>query len=196
MQEMTPLDFFKNNEFFEFIKNTFKEGTVPEDPEEFMACFSNNTTDGSLCFAYQFGKGEDDAVMLFFYPTFCAVPPRYNKNMRRQEECNVGLTNLEYQSLIIKHADKLPYLEVLKEDIERRKDGAFLSMDLYREQCIKRGPWDCEEVNKIVESYKNLFSKFDEVEKAIEEKIATFSSESEYDFEEPTLLPEDKKREK
>ena len=51
MQEMTPLDFFKNNEFFEFIKNTFKEGTVPEDPEEFMACFSNNTTVKPFCAA-------------------------------------------------------------------------------------------------------------------------------------------------
>lgn len=199
MKDLTTTDFFKQNEFYEFIKNTFKEGTVPQDEDDFMACFSNNTTDGSLCFANQFGKGEDDAVMLFFYPTFCAVPPRYNKNLRNQEECNIGLVVLEYQKLIAKHTNKLSYLEVLKEDMERRNDGSRLMMEFHMERIFRQRHFDGE-VNaekspeEIVKSYQNLSSKYEEVKIFVEERIATLKDESEYDFSEVTTPQEEPKR--
>jgi len=199
MKDLTTVDFFKKNEFYEFIKNTFKEGTVPQTQEEFEACFSNNTTDGSICFANQFGKGEDDAVMLFFYPTFCAVPPRYNKNLRNQEECNLGLVVLDYQKLIAKHTNKVSYLETLKEDMERRRDGSFLMFDIQRNRSFRMGPdVECtsekQTRKEIAKSYERLFSKQKEVMSFVEERIATLKDESEYDFSEPKSSQEETKR--
>ena len=199
MKDLVAKDFFKKDELYEFIKETFKEGTVPQSKEEFEACFSDNTTDGSLCFANQFGKGEDDAVMLFFYPTFCAIPPRYNKNLRNQEECSVGLVVLEYQKLLASHTDNLSHLELLKEEIDRRQNMAFLSFDFYRERSFRMFSFNeegkgRESLKETVESYKRLISKNSEVSAFVGERMSALKNQSEYDFSEPTTVKDDKKR--
>lgn len=199
MKDLVAKNFFKKNELYEFIKETFKEGTVPQSKEEFEACFSDNTTDGSLCFANQFGKGEDDAVMLFFYPTFCAIPPRYNKNLRNQEECSVGLVVAEYQKLLAAHTDNLSHLELLKEEIDRRQNMAFLSFDFHRDKNFRMFSFNEEDkgreaLKETVESYKRLISKHSEVRAFVDERMSALKNQSEYDFSEPTTVKDDKKR--
>ena len=121
----------KETELYEFIKKAFKDGAIPSDMNEFQKCFSHETTDESLCFAYQFGKGEDDASMLFFYPCFCAVPPRYHKNLRNQEYCNIHLLILEYQQIF---ASKIDDVEYLKELLFTIKQKYLVNMTIIEKQ--------------------------------------------------------------
>lgn len=162
-----------------FLLHAFKEGTVPKDIQKFRNCFNDNTTDGSLCFANQFGRGEDDASMLFFYPFHCAVPPRYNKNLRNQEYCNVGLLVLEYQYQLAKVAGDVEYLRALREQIEIRHSNtlAFMRYDLYKHT---QKPYEYDDYDEyfrgytqeeIEESIDNYSLKFKQVVRFIDRKI-------------------------
>ncbi|MBE7075506.1 MAG: hypothetical protein E7375_00355 [Clostridiales bacterium] len=118
--DLIRIDAFEGNELHEFVKKAFKEGTVPSNVEDFKECLNCDTTDGSPCFARQFGEGEDDAVMLFFYPHYCAVPPRYHKNIRNQGFCNVSSLVLEYQLFLAEHSNNIQYLQTLHDVVEQR----------------------------------------------------------------------------
>ena len=108
------------NDIFDFVVNAFVDGAVPTNKEEFKKCFSNETTDGSICFANKFGKAENDVAMLFFYPTMCMIPPKYQKNMRDRCEVKMTLLQLDYQAMIAKYIEDPRRLNEIYEDAERR----------------------------------------------------------------------------
>ena len=122
------------SDLYNFIHNAFKEGAVPNDLNTFRKCFNDNTTDGSLCFAYDFGTGKDDTAMLFFYPYFCAVPQRYHKNLRNQDYCNINMLVLDYQFELAKIVADVDYLHELKQQagIRYTNSMAFMQYDVYK----------------------------------------------------------------
>lgn len=199
---LITIDTFEENELHKFVKNAFKDRTVPEDLEEFKACFSCDTTDGSPCFAKEFGEGEDDAVMLFFYPFHCAVPPRYHKNLRDERLCNVCNLVLDYQSFLAKHSNNLHYLESLRDVIEQRHEinVAAIEFDLSRHFSCSRMEEDHIDENlkargesALEEDLIAYTKKFEETKAFVDDKIATLSHKT-HEEKEKSLKPLPKER--
>ena len=98
---------FKNNmdAVQQFVINAFEDRCgIPKDLEEFKRGFTNETTDGSLCYVHQFGEGENDVAMVFFYPEFCLVPERYRDNLKFKDSIAMDLVELNYQRMLIDNA--------------------------------------------------------------------------------------------
>jgi len=187
MKDLVKKDVFKKQEFYDFIRKAFKEGTIPLNKAEFERCFSIETTDGYPCFVYKFGKEEDDVVMLFFYETFCVVPQRYVKNLKNDELCNINLLNLDYQKLLAKYSNDSIYLEILQAEVQIRYNiNMSILQSLAQRDFCKEGY--NEEYGKfknqeeVKKSINNFSKKFNEVNSFIEEKLK--HQNKEYDFSE------------
>ena len=160
--------------------NAFKEGMVPLSIEEFKDCINNQTTDGSPCFANTFGKGEDDTAMLFFYPFYCAVPPRYQRNLRSSSPNKMGMLHLEYQQMMADFTTSVDYLEQLlsymEESLEYSKFSIQMQLSgtLFRDDKISE-----QELLEGVEQYK---LKYDEVVAKITDKIVQLKAQESEDF--------------
>lgn len=167
------------NDLHQFLLDTFKNGTVPKDIKEFRKCFANNTTDGSLCFANQFGKGEDDASMMFFYPYHCQIPPKYNKNLKNQEYCNISLVVLEYQLHLAKVAGDVEYLKELRQQVKIRHSNTltFMRYDLFKYTHLPVEDEDLEEFYRgfsqaeIKESIEKYSLRYKQVVRFLDRKI-------------------------
>lgn len=178
-------DFIEKNELFDFIKNAFRDGTVPTDKEEFMACFSTETSDGSLCFARQFGEGEDDAVMLFFHPFQCLVPPRYQKHLKEDGPFAMRLLVLEYQKLLASKTDSQAYLSQLAEEMEMTFDINRDSLGAVVYQRFKDSLFEGKEetptqiANEVAKGFAKYQLKYEEVKAYVDGKVGDFTSNPE-----------------
>jgi len=112
---------FQNNDvcienMYEFTKKVFKEGCCPKSVEEFKQSLSTETTDGSLCMAYDFGDREKgETTMLFFYPAQCIVPVPYQKYIKEKYINSRGGQDLN-----------LEYIEFAKDNTSNTKYLSFL----------------------------------------------------------------------
>ena len=177
-------------ELYQFVSRAFKDGCVPQDSKAFFNCFSTETTDGSLCFANQFGKGENDVAMLFFYPTFCAVPIKYRKNLRNGEYCNISLLILEYQRMIAEKTNSVELLQAIKHhaarritDVELHLNFAICYYEEGEEGLMQKSKLDAEvdrrrgSLAHYKEQYKTLISFIDEKIARIESDASASDSE-------------------
>lgn len=165
---------FEENELVQFISNTFKDEMVPKDKETFLKCFNHETTDGSLCFSYKFGKDEDDWAMMFFYPTHCAVPIPYQKHLRNDGYCNLCLLVLNYQFMLAEKLEDINYLLNLQyEAMVRYGNTNFLRVNAERFLDDEDGK-DRETIRRerkeSLAEYETRFKQFDDF---ITEKIET-----------------------
>lgn len=113
-----------SDELHQLVFDTFKEGTVPADKNEFIVLISNkDTTDGSYCFSNIFGDdNKDETVMFFLHPTCCKIPPRYRHNMKNHEFFAMELINLDYQLMLAKISDNSSYLQLILDDAKEVHD--------------------------------------------------------------------------
>ena len=133
-----------------FVKVVFKDGLVPQTREKFIASLSTETTDGSLCMAYDFGDREkDETAMIFFYPQECAVPPKYHKHLKDKYNAPWGIEflnndylrvssatsiNIKFQKQLLEKVQVLQRVAKQKCDIEVELNKAFYSMEEAKEK--------------------------------------------------------------
>ena len=174
----------RNNlqEMRDFVARTFKEECgIPTDLEEFKGSLTTETTDGSLCYAKQFGEGEDDVAMIFFYPTYCQVPMRYRDNMANDGVTNMNMAILDYQEMLIKN-DLINDFDELQEMhiyMGLRFDNSILSIGQYlfnKDNFNGNGKSDARaEIASYIERYN-------EVNALVVEKIKSFTKNNQPQF--------------
>lgn len=165
-------------EMRDFVARTFKEECqIPTDLEEFKSGLTTETTDGSLCYAKQFGEGEDEVAMIFFYPTYCQVPMRYRDNMAIEGLTNMNMAILDYQEMLIKNNMIEDYDELQEMHIYMglRFDNSVLSIGQYLfNQDNFRGD-DKSDARKEIANY---IEKYNEVNDLVVQKIKTFKQDN------------------
>ena len=156
-------------DIYEFVKKSFKVGAVPNTFNEFKENFSTETTDNSLCFAYNFDENKDDTAMMFFYPTHVTVPGRYQKNLVFEFAGDINLLSLEYNKLGIKYSNNIDFLNELKNIINDRYN--LLSSIAFRRMLIATP----EKIKEIEKRQKHYLNKHNEVLEDINSKILELS---------------------
>ena len=173
MNEIIQKDEAFLQEMHNFTKQAFGDGMVPESFEGFKLCLNNETTDGSPCFAYNFGKGENQTAMLFYYPFHCAVPARYQKNLRRGSFNRISLLNLDYQQMMAKMVNNIEYLTQLLYYMEDSLEHVRFSTEMHLSGVFS---YSKERTSEEWLSDAGVYKqKYDEIVAEINAKIAELS---------------------
>ena len=170
---------------YTFVKAVFKDGLSPRTREEFVASLSTETTDGSLCMAYDFGDREkDETAMIFFYPQECAVPPKYHKHLKDKYNAPWGIEFLNNDYLrmssatsnIIEFQNKLlERVQQSQSEVKQRYDlDAKVNKALYPEADAIQKNFELLVICGAYESDLNELSDF--VKKRIETLSVSSSS--------------------
>lgn len=169
-------------QFRDFVARTFKEEClIPTDLEEFKSGLTTDTTDGSLCYAKQFGEGEEDIAMIFLYPTYCQIPMRYRDTMANEGVTNMNMAILDYQEMLIKN-DLINNIDELQEMhiyMGLRFDNSILSIGQYLfNPDVSRHPGRFGARAEIAQ----YIEKYNEVNSMVVDKIKSFTKNNQPQF--------------
>lgn len=134
---------------YTFVKCVFNDGCVPESRDEFRKSLSRETTDGSLCMAYDFGDRErDETAMIFFYPHTCSVPQKYQQHLKDKYNQPYGMLFLENDYIYMSTASSSD-IKFLKQTIEFVQERYEMSkITLASEIGVNRDLYPAEEANR------------------------------------------------
>lgn len=165
---------------YDFIKKSFKEGLVPQNINSGREYFSNETTDDSICFAYDFGSRDaDESAMIFFYPHTCAVPPRYRKHLKTEYAQDIRLLELDYQEMVLNFSNDINFLTRLKGIAESKYElcRAMLSEQIAYNFISSIGRKSMkQETAKVFERAKKYTERYNDFMLKLNEKIQTLST--------------------
>ena len=171
----------RDEELYNFIKKSFKENMVPENFSEGKKFFTNETTDDSICFAYDFGnRDNDETAMMFFYPTTCAVPPKYRHHLTCEYSDDIRLLELDYQTLVLNLTDDLSIIEGLKETAVNKYEFSrmMLSEQIAYNFINGLGQKSLKvETAKVFDKAKKYTARYNEFMQKLDEKVENLTHE-------------------
>jgi len=131
LNNLSKYDNLQENDLYKFIKETFEDGAVPENKEEFLKCFDNETSDNSLCFHNFFGENKEKEAQLHLYPHMCIIPlpTRYRESLRDKSGYAVVFVDLRWKALVVEQTKDVKLLRELLDVVEVRRFTSTNSVD-------------------------------------------------------------------